>query len=201
MATSLDAGTLTVAAATTLEAQALRKAAPAANIVHTGMGLSKIRGDALGETVIICGLAGGLRDDLATGSIVIPDRIQTPAGNSVSCDSELVQALMSAAEELGYKPYCLPLITMQRLVLGPERALWAQRGYAAADMETGLINARRLATVRVILDTPQQEISPAWSRPATALIQPQMWPQALWLWREAPRCARLAAAVLSRALR
>ena len=67
-------------------------------------------------------------------------------------------------------------------------------------METGLIPAKRLAAVRVILDTPQRELSEVWLHPATALVRPDVWPQALWLARQGPRCARLAAEVLAAAL-
>ena len=72
-------------------------------------------------------------------------------------------------------------------------------GYAGVDMETGLLDAPRIAAVRVILDTPQHELSPDWLRPARALRNPRNWPQALWLARDAPRCARRAAEVVAAA--
>ncbi|HKF77579.1 MAG TPA: hypothetical protein VKF59_15675, partial [Candidatus Dormibacteraeota bacterium] len=68
------------------------------------------------------------------------------------------------------------------------------------DMETGLVEGVPVATVRVVLDTPDRELSPAWARPWTALWQPRAWTELPWLAREGPRCARLAAAVLAAAL-
>jgi hypothetical protein len=77
----------------------------------------------------------------------------------------------------------------------------AERGCAAVDMETGRISAPRLAAVRVVLDTPEREISAVWDRPLRAALRPGVWREAMWLWREAPRCARRAAAVVAAGLR
>ena len=60
--------------------------------------------------------------------------------------------------------------------------------------------APRVASVRVILDTPDHELSDAWLNPWTVLVRPDAWGQVIWVAREAPRCARLAATVLARAL-
>jgi hypothetical protein len=87
------------------------------------------------------------------------------------------------------------------LLSGPERALWAQRGYQTVDMETGLIRAGRVACIRVVLDTPDRELSDAWLRPWTIPFRPDAWGQVGWVVREAPRCARLAAAVLAEAFK
>jgi hypothetical protein len=67
-------------------------------------------------------------------------------------------------------------------------------------METGLLGADRVASVRVVLDTPDRELDPAWGRPLTALWHPAAWLQLPWLAAEGPRCARLAAQVLAAAL-
>jgi hypothetical protein len=118
----------------------------------------------------------------------------------MECDPELTDALLQAAHALGI-PVCeSPLLTAATLVVGVRRALWAQRGYAAVDMETALLGARRVAAVRVILDTPQNELSPAWSDPARALLDPRNWPQAFWLARKAPACSRIAARIIARAI-
>jgi hypothetical protein len=68
-------------------------------------------------------------------------------------------------------------------------------------METGLLTAPRIAAVRSILDTPARELSGAWQAPLRALLRPDVWGEAMWLGREAPRCARRAAAVVGEALR
>ncbi len=76
-----------------------------------------------------------------------------------------------------------------------------ERGCVAVDMETGLLTAPRIAAVRVVLDTPERDLSEVWRWPALAFAHPGVWREALWLSREAPRCARRAAAVLAVALR
>jgi hypothetical protein len=66
-------------------------------------------------------------------------------------------------------------------------------------METGRILAPRVAAVRVVLDTPIQELSPVWSNPLRALLDPRNWPQAAWLAREAPLAAQRGASVIAAA--
>ena len=45
----------------------------------------------------------------------------------------------------------------------------------------------RVAAVRVILDTPAHEISPAWVNPRRAAADPRNWREAAWLARWVPR--------------
>ncbi len=184
-------------AATALEYRALRRAMPAARIVKTGVGLSRLR-EMLGECVVSCGLAGGLRGDLPTGTVLIPRQVRRPDGATLFCDEELVERFAQAARSLRIEPVHDALVTAPSIVSGMERAQWVECGYAGVDMETGRVRASRVAAVRVILDTPLHELSPAWSNPMRALMNPRNWPQAAWLSREAPkaaeRCARIVAA-------
>jgi len=110
-----------------------------------------------------------------------------------------VEAFAGGARSLGIEPLFDPLLTAGTIVNGTERAQWAARGYAAVDMETGLISAPRVAAVRVVLDTPEHELSAEWRTPLRAMLDPRNWPQAVWLAREAPRAAALAARVVARA--
>ena len=196
MATSTEPS-LTIVAATGLEAGAVRRAAPGLHVVEGGIALSRVGADAYGDVVVTCGLAGGLREDIATGSIVIPDAVSTPGGETIACDRLLSDALAAAARKLGRTPHRGLLLTSSTLVTGSTRAHWAQRGYVAADMETGFLRAARIAAVRVILDTPAHELDTAWLKPVTVLWRPWLWPQAMWLMREAPRCAHLASEVVA----
>jgi hypothetical protein len=150
--------------------------------------------------VISCGLAGGLRADVRTGSVLIPERVLRPDGTTLECDGELVAALRAAARSLGSAPITAPMVTSTTIVHGSLRSTWAELGYAGVDMETGLLLAPRVAAVRVVLDTPLRELSEDWLHPSTALLRLRNWPQALWLSREAPRCARLAAQIVRTAL-
>ncbi|HZV78135.1 MAG TPA: hypothetical protein VFF60_00850 [Candidatus Binatus sp.] len=198
--TATDTQTLTVVAATDLEARTVRSAAPGARVVEGGVNLARVNPSGLGDTVISCGLAGALSPHLPTGSVVIPDHVLRPEGTLLECDDGLIAALDAAARRLGYVPARGALVTTRDLVNGSARGAWAQRGYIAVDMETGFIQAKRIASVRVVLDTPERELSDAWLRPWTIFVRPDAWGQALWVAREAPRCARIAAAVLAETL-
>lgn len=201
MAIFPDAHLLTAAAATGLEARAVRRAAPHLRVVETGVCLSRVDGAALGDVVVSCGIAGGLQSELETGSVVIPDRVMRPDGDELVCDVALVGRLDAAARRLGYVPVRGALVTTAVLLTGAARGQWARRGYQAVDMETGFIRAARIACIRVVLDTPERELSDAWLRPWTIAVRADAWGQIAWVTREAPRCARLAAAVLAEALK
>ena len=172
-------------------------------VIEAGVALTKMNDalrKALGDTVISCGLAGGLRHEHPTGTVLIPREVLRPSGEVLRCDPDLCDALTAAARALGLQPLTEALVTTATIVRGDERKAWADRGYAAVDMETGLIDARRIAAVRVMLDTPLRELSEEWLTPFRAMIKPRNWPEMFWLAREAPRHARLAARVVRAAL-
>ncbi len=186
-------------AATALEARALRRELPDATIVTAGVALAKVRAP-IGETVVSCGLAGALRDDLPTGTLLLPRVVRRPDGQMLHCDDALVDAFAASARMLGIEPVFDPLLTASEIVHGAARGLWAAQGYAGVDMETGRIDAPRVAAVRVVLDTPRCELSPDWQHPLSAMLKPQNWPQAVWMARHAPGAARLAARVVAQVI-
>ena len=149
--------------------------------------------------VISCGLAGGLRTGLRTGTVLVPASVRRPDGTELRCDAPSVDALTRAALRFGFEVVHDPLVTSATLVHGAERKRWAAQGYAGVDMETGLLQAPRVACVRVILDTPEREISPAWVRPARAVLQPRAWLDLPFLMREGPRCSAIAARIAAHA--
>jgi hypothetical protein len=191
-----SAPSLTLIVATALEYKPLRRALPDARIVQAGIALGRLD-TKLGEMVVTCGVAGGLRPDLPTGTLLLPRAVRRPGGGTLTCDAELVDAFARSARSLGIEPVFDPLLTADRMIHGAARAQWAAQGYAGVDMETGLLSAPRVATVRVVLDTPQREISADWQSPLLAILKPWNWPQALWLAREAPRAATLAARIVA----
>lgn len=195
------AAAVTVITATRLEAWAVRRTVRGEHIIQAGVGLRRLRRSEYGQVVVTCGLAGAVRPGLPTGSVIIPDRVLRPDGGWLTCDPSLVASLVAASRELGLEPDRGPLGTASTFVRGAARQSWVERGCVAVDMETGLLTASRIAAVRVVLDTPEQDLSEVWRRPALVLVHPEVWREALWLCRAAPRCARRAATVLAAALR
>jgi Phosphorylase superfamily len=168
-------------------------------VVLSGIALTRARADEFGDCVITCGVAGGLRPDLPTGAIVIPESVAVPGAQPTACDKFLSESLVAAALQLGYTPFRGALLTSASLICGQARSVWARAGFVAADMETGFIRAPRIAAVRVILDTPQRELSDVWLQPASVIFRPDLWLQGLWLARTAPRCTRVAAEIVAAA--
>lgn len=185
-----------VVTATRLEARAVRRALPGARLVRAGVSLSRLRGPLVGP-VVTCGLAGALRPEVPTGTVLVPECVIRPDGAELRCDPRLVEALVAAVLRLGLEPVQGPMLTSKTLVTGAQREEWAERGCVAADMETGLLQEGRVASVRVVLDTPERELPAVWLHPVQAIWQPRAWAALPWLLREAPRCARLAADVVA----
>jgi len=180
---------------------------PNRTVIEAGVALSKVAHSCHPELVegwhgalISCGLAGGLHHHLRTGTVVIPFEVLCPHGTSMQCDLELSERLIAAARARGIEPVNDPIVTTTHLITGDNRRAWSERGYAAVDMETGLLRAARVAAVRVVLDTPLRELSEEWLQPARALLNPRLWPEAMWLARHGPRCAALAAEIVRDAL-
>lgn len=195
-----DASGLTVITATRLETWAVRRAVRGGRIVEAGVGLRRLRARVMDHAVVTCGLAGAVRRGLPTGSVVIPEKVLRPGGEWVTCDPPLVGDLVAAARALGLEPERGPLGTAMTIVRGDGRQAWAERGCVAVDMETGRLTAPRIAAVRVVLDTPERDLSEVWGRPVLLFTHPAAWREVLWLCREAPRCALRAAAVLAAAI-
>ncbi len=191
----IDPRDVTIIAATGLEARAVRREDPQLNVVESGIALVKLDRTCLSSAVISCGLAGGLSRAFPTGTVLIPREVARPEGKRLVCDEPLQRALVQSARHLGFEPLEDAMITSAIIVRGVDRERLAKRGYTGVDMESGRLTAPRVAVVRVILDTPLNELSSAWVRPALALMNPLLWPQAAWLARNAPRCARIAARI------
>jgi hypothetical protein len=187
-----------ILAPTLLEYWAVRRTLPGSGASWAGVRLARWKGAREGSIAVVCGLAGALTRGLGPGTVLVPERVGLPNGRTMDCDSELVQALVAAARTLGFQPDTGPLLTAPSLVVGRTRQEWAGRGFAAADMETGLLADRglRVATIRVVLDSPDRGISGAWLSPASAVLRRELWGELFWLCRVAPPYALRAARVL-----
>lgn len=187
-----------ILAPTFLEYWAARYTLSQVRVSWTGVRLAHWKRARQDSIVIVCGLAGAIVPSLRPGTVLIPEQVGLPDGKIIQCDPVLVQALATAAYASGFQPATGPLLTARSLLVGDERREWVQRGFVAADMETGLLAEQnlRVATIRVILDSPEHGISPEWLRPARAILQPSLWPELFWLSGAAPRYALRAARVL-----
>jgi hypothetical protein len=199
----LDPAQVTVVVAMGVEARPVRRRAPGLRLVRAGIGLATLdRAQLTTDVVFSVGLAGGLAPELASGTVVIPAQVAREDGVVIACDAAWCTALVTASRRLGYPTVTLPLLSADGLVTGAGRALWAGRGFAAVDMETALLAGMvpRVAAVRVVMDTPAREISPAWERPGRAVLDPRNWREGAWIARAAPRYSMRAARVVAAAI-
>lgn len=194
---------MTVAVATLAELRPLRRRlrhTPAVRIERVGVrardAAARYRG-----SLLSCGLGGALRDGLEPGTLLVPWSVATTRGAVMACDPALVTRLLDAARDLALPVEPGPLLTADQLVTGAERVSWGERGYAGVDMESALLAVRApaFAVLRIVLDTPARELSPAWGRPALAMARPRLWREAAWLAREVPALCAVLARVLHRA--
>lgn len=196
---SSERAPITVVTATGLEYAQARKALPRQiGVVRAGISLKSSNARITG-IAISCGIAGGLRDDLPTGTVIVPRSIGRSDGAVRACDEELVDALTRAAQSIGCRVVNDPLLTSESFVRGARRSHFAQRGFAGVDMESASIHADRFACVRTILDTPSREISEAWLSGMRAAFTPRAWLDLPFLIKNGPRAARTAANVIAAA--
>lgn len=198
----LDPDDVTVVVAMLSEARPVRRLVPQLRLVHAGIGLAGLPAPPATPVVLSVGLAGGLDPGLASGTVVIPREVAREDGRLLPCDVAWSAALESASLRLGFPTVTSPLLSAAALVTHGGRGRWFAAGFGAVDMETALLASMvpRVAAVRVILDTPSREISPAWVSPRRALVDPRNWREAAWLARRGPQLTRRAAQVLAGAL-
>jgi nucleoside phosphorylase len=172
-------------------------------VQRVGIGARGWTGAFATPVVVSIGLAGGLRAGLSPGTVVVPAAVALEGGDPIVCDPAWVAALTAAAQRLCHDPAVGSLLTATHLVTGTERRHWASAGFDAVDMESAYLagHGSRLAVVRVILDTPERELSAKWEHPWRALLDPRLAREAIWLLPHSRRFALRAAEVLAEALR
>jgi len=190
---------IVVLTATAVETWAARWVLGPERVRRVGVALRRLPARLDAGTLVVCGLAGGLVSNLKPGAVIVPPWVGLPSGRRLACDRAVAAALLEAARGLGLEAHDLPLATSRRLVTGPDRSRLAAAGFAACDMETGLLidHGIPVAAVRVILDAPEREISAAWSDPRNALRSPRMWMDTVRLGPAAVRYSLRAARVVS----
>jgi Phosphorylase superfamily len=182
-----------------VEAWGVHRRAPDVRVLRVGIGGTAPAGDA--SIVISAGVCGGLLPDQDPGTVVIATSVSDAAGIAHPCDPEVTIRLERAARTLGVPVVIGPLVSTSAMVTGAARMIWADRGHVAVDMESAAaaVTARRFGVVRVILDSPRRELSPAWVTPGRALLHPSNWIDAVWLAIHLPGYALRAGVILEAA--
>ena len=106
------------------------------------------------DRLLLAGVAGAVVPGLAPGDIVVADRVVLDGADDVALPgaADLAKALRIA----GLTVHLGPVGGADRVVAGPARIGWADRGAIAVDMESGVLarTGRLAAVVRAIVDTP-----------------------------------------------
>lgn len=201
MGQRLNAADLTVVAPTGIEYLAAQIAIRNHTVVRSGIGQQASAID-MGNAAVICGLAGGLSPELKPGTVVIAKSVSEGGDWPIECHSGLVQAFTAGARRLGFSPVEVRLLGSDHIVTGKERASWFSRGFDAVDMESNhwLKREGPVAVVRVVLDTTEHGLDPAWLNPVRALTRPRLWGQLAWMTVYAPLFALRAARVVAAGL-
>ena len=107
---------------------------------------------------LVAGVAGGLRDDIAPGDLVVADEVRV--GDTV-LPSRAAPLLAGALRRAGLPVHRGPVVHADHLVdSGAERAALASTGALAVDTESGLLIGAhgRTAVLRAVVDTPDRPL-------------------------------------------
>jgi 4-hydroxy-3-methylbut-2-enyl diphosphate reductase len=149
-----------------IERAAVRGAASGAVVLHTGMGATRSRkavSRAKATTAVavaVVGFCGATDDSLRPGDVVVASEVRGPRAETVKCShGPIVAALRSRGIT---SLHVGPIASVDHVVHGAQRAELARSGAVAVDMESVWLAeaaaGRPFAVVRVVVDTPSQEL-------------------------------------------
>lgn len=112
------------------------------------------------------GLAGGLRPDLPSGTLLLPEAVILPSGGEIETDTQWRERLDYLAVSEGLEPKQLAVAGSDQIVATPagKQALFEATGAAAVDMESHAVGEVARAAklpfviVRVVADTHDEAI-------------------------------------------
>jgi 4-hydroxy-3-methylbut-2-enyl diphosphate reductase len=151
-----------------IEARALGRALPEAQIVRSGVGPRRARRAAAAlsghpaRAVAVAGFAGALSDELEPGELIVASELRTPAGTvAASCPGAGVIAGLLTRR--GLRARVGAVVSVHAPLFGSaRRAMLARSGALVVDMESawlaGAAAGRPFAVVRAVLDTPRHEL-------------------------------------------
>jgi 4-hydroxy-3-methylbut-2-enyl diphosphate reductase len=156
---------LLVAAPLRIEAMAVRRGLPAELVVCTGMGPARSRRAARAlrarrpGALAVAGVCGALTDELAAGDVVVATEVRSADG-VIPCPSAAL--LVGALRAAGLTAHAGPIVSVDHVVHGAERAELATTGALAVDMESAMLASAAdggpLAVLRVVVDTPRRPL-------------------------------------------
>jgi 4-hydroxy-3-methylbut-2-enyl diphosphate reductase len=175
-----------------IEAQALRRGAPQAEVFRTGVGPRRARRAAAalaqmpGVGVAVAGFGGALEPELRPGEVVVGSELRARDGTRLA-DCHGAGIIADMLRRRGVSAHVGPIVSLRTPAVGAIRSTLRSTGALVADMESAWLApaaaGRPLAIVRAVLDTPAHEV---WNPMATAAGV-----------RLASRALRLAAGVLA----
>jgi 4-hydroxy-3-methylbut-2-enyl diphosphate reductase len=141
-----------------LEAAAVRRGLPEAQVVRTGMGRERSldavarRRELATGAVAVAGVAAAVDTTLRPGDVVVATEVRTEDGHVRACPGAAL--LATAVRARGLRAVCGPVLSADHLVSVSQRALLREQGIAAIDMESAWLaetaGDRPLAVLRVI---------------------------------------------------
>ena len=149
-----------------LEAAAVRRGLPEAQVVRTGMGRARSvdaatrrRGLATGA-VAVAGVAGAVDETLRPGDVVVATEVRTEDGHVRVCPGAAL--LATAVRARGLRVVCGPILSADRIIGTDERERLRADGVVAVDMESAWLaetaGERPLAVLRVVVDEPGRRL-------------------------------------------
>ena len=148
-----------------LEARAVRSGVTRARVVRSGMGqrraerAARLARSMEGRAVAVAGFCGALDPSLLPGEIVVASEVRGP-DETIACPE--AASLVSAIERLGINARLGPIVSVNHVVRGSERAKLAATGALAVDMESIWLApaaaARPFVVMRAVVDTPDREL-------------------------------------------
>ena len=149
-----------------LEAAAVRRGLPDAQVIRTGMGRERSVDAATRRRVLatgavaVAGVAGAVDDTLRPGDVVVATEVRTEEGHIRACPSATL--LANAVRARGLHAVCGPVLSADRVIGASEREGLRAAGVVAVDMESAWLAAtageRPLAVLRVVVDAPGRRL-------------------------------------------
>jgi 4-hydroxy-3-methylbut-2-enyl diphosphate reductase len=154
-----------------LEAAALRRGIRGGRVVQVGIGRKAAAWarstpavhDA--DALAVAGVGGALRPDLAAGDVVVATEVRG-AGGTIDCPS--APMLAATLRRQGLRVFTGPILSVDHVVVSPERETLAASGALCVEMESAAVLAAAPAAARAVVRVIADTAGGALLRPATA---------------------------------